>query len=131
MNYKKLISSRMPTPSYNPTDTTGSVVALLAGLAVGAVLGVLFAPESGKKTRGRISDKAMDAADGIKNGYQSIKDHITMHKDNLVDLKDQVVDNVKSKAATVSKEFKDFKDTEIRKVKSSLKHSADGAAHDF
>lgn len=126
MNYRKLISSRLPhMPSCRTTDTSGAVVALLAGLAVGAVLGVLFAPDSGRKTRERISDKALTTADDLKDGLYSMKDRVSTGKDSLIKMKDQVVDSVKNKANTIGQEFKDFKDEEIAKVKSSVKDIAD------
>ncbi|ACU04667.1 YtxH domain-containing protein [Pedobacter heparinus] len=127
MNYKKLITDRFSGIPHRPTDTTGAVIALLTGLAVGAVLGVLFAPESGKKTRERISDKALDLTDNLKDGYQSVKDRISAGKDDIVGLKDRVVDNVKNKANAVSQEFKEFKDAETEKVKSGVKQAADNA----
>lgn len=43
------------------------VVALLTGVAVGAVLGVLFAPESGSETRERLSNALNDLGDSIKD----------------------------------------------------------------
>lgn len=42
------------------------VLGLLAGLAAGAVLGVLFAPKKGKETRDELSKKAKDLSDTIK-----------------------------------------------------------------
>ena len=126
MNYKKLISSRLSNlPSYKTSDTSGAVVALLAGLAVGAVLGVLFAPESGKKTRERISDKALGTADNIKDGFHSIKERVATGADSLVGLKDRLVDNVKSHTNALTQEFKDFKDEEIEKAKSGIKQAAE------
>jgi len=128
MNYKKLIASRFSNmPSYKSTDTTGAVIGLLAGLAVGAVLGVLFAPDSGKKTRERISDKALNTADNIKDGFHSIKERVATGKDTLISVKDRLVDNVKNKANSVGREFKDFKDEEIAKAKSDIKQVADQA----
>nr|WP_232325462.1 YtxH domain-containing protein [Pedobacter panaciterrae] len=127
MNYKKLISSRLSSFPTMPTDKSGAIIGLLAGLAVGAVLGVLFAPESGKKTRERISDKALDLADNVKDGFHSIKDNISNGKQSLGGLKDQVVDNVKTKVSAVSQEFKEFRDTELEKAKSAIKNTADDA----
>ena len=116
MNYKKLIASRIAKLPSHSSDKTGAVVALLAGLAVGAVLGVLFAPDSGKKTRERISDKALDLADNAKDSLHSIKDKISYGKDSLVNLKEKVVDSVKSKVDHATQEFKEFRDAEIAKA---------------
>lgn len=128
MNYKKLISSRFSSmPSCSTTDTSGAFLALVAGLAVGAVLGILFAPDSGKKTREKISDKALNAADNVKDGLYAMKDRVATGKDSLVKIKDQVIDGIKNKANSVSQDFQDFKDEEINKVKSDIKAVADDA----
>jgi len=42
-----------------------AAAALIAGLAVGAALGVLFAPAEGSETRQRISDGAKDLGDKL------------------------------------------------------------------
>jgi gas vesicle protein len=117
MNYKRLISSHLPNMPHRSSGNSGAVVALLTGLAVGAVLGVLFAPDSGKKTREKISDKASDLKDEAKDGLTSAKN--------------RVVDEARSKANAVSKEFKDFKDTEIEKAKSGAKRAADDLNDDI
>lgn len=127
MDYRKLLTSRLSNLPQRSTDTTGAVVALLTGLAVGAVLGVLFAPESGRKTRERISDKALNLTDDLKDSYHTLKDRVSTGKEDLVDLKDRVVDNVKNKANSVTQEFKDFKDSELEKAKSAVKNAADDA----
>ena len=127
MNYKKLISNRISDLSTNSSDKSGAVVALLAGLAVGAVIGVLFAPDSGKNTREKISDKALDLADNAKDSLHSIKDKISYGKDSLVNLKDRVVDTVKTKVDHATQEFKDFRDTEIAKANGAAVDEADNA----
>jgi gas vesicle protein len=124
MNYKKLMANRFTGMSHRPVDTSTAVIGLLAGLAVGAVLGVLFAPDSGKRTRERISDKALDLTDNIKDGYHSVRERMSTGKEELTHLKDRVVDNVKNKAAAVSQEFKEFKETERQKSKSAAQDSA-------
>lgn len=115
MNYKKLLNDHLD----NSTDKTPVVVALLAGLAVGAALGVLFAPATGSETRNLISDKSKDLADSAKDKlhtykekiqgttdhlaevakdkYQSYSEKIQNGADDLSDLKDRAVDSVKSK----------------------------------
>ncbi|MBC7566195.1 MAG: YtxH domain-containing protein [Pedobacter sp.] len=116
MNYKKLISNRVSDLSSCSTDKSGAVFALLAGLSVGAVLGILFAPDSGKNTREKISDKALDLADNAKDSLHSIKDMVSYGKDGLVNLKDRFVDGVKGKVKSASQEFNDFRNSELSKA---------------
>ena len=58
------------------------LIALGAGLAIGGVLGVLFAPGKGSDTRKKISDAGNGLAD-------KVKDTIGKGKDALLGLKDE------------------------------------------
>ncbi|TDQ11341.1 YtxH domain-containing protein [Pedobacter metabolipauper] len=120
MNYKKLISKRISGLSNSSSNQGAPVIALLAGLAAGAALAILFAPDSGKNTRERISDKALDLADNAKDNFLSIKDKIANGSDSLVALKDRIVDQVKSKIDHTTQEYKDFRESELSKGKSSV-----------
>jgi len=71
-------------------DNTKVLVALLAGVAAGAALGILFAPEKGSETRDKLND-------ALKNLGDTIKDRAAEEIENLTAFKDKVVDNVKSK----------------------------------
>lgn len=44
----------------------------LVGAATGFVLGILFAPASGKETRGKIKEGAIKAGEKAKEGYDKI-----------------------------------------------------------
>ena len=58
--------------------STGKVVlGTVAGLAIGGILGVLFAPEKGSVTRQQIMDKGNDYADELKSKYNEFADSIT------------------------------------------------------
>jgi gas vesicle protein len=57
-------------------DTGKVVLGVLAGLAAGAILGILFAPASGKDTRTKISKKSGDAMDAIKDKFSEFVDGI-------------------------------------------------------
>ena len=81
-------------------DNTKVVVALLVGLAAGAALGVLFAPDKGGETRDKL-------AESLKNLGESIKETASKEIDNLMAYKDKVVDNIKSKMNGVEQEYQD------------------------
>ena len=81
-------------------DNTKVVVALLAGLAAGAALGILFAPEKGTETRDKLTES-------LKKLGDSIRETAANEIDNLVGLKDKVVGNLKSKIKTTEEELQD------------------------
>ncbi len=55
------------------TMSTGKVVlGVLTGVAVGAILGILFAPDKGSETRKKIAGKGHDMADGLKEKLDSL-----------------------------------------------------------
>jgi len=81
-------------------DNSKVVVALLVGLAAGAALGILFAPDKGNETRDKL-------AESLKNLGDSIKETASAEIDNLIGLKDKVVDNIKSKINGVEQEYQD------------------------
>ena len=81
-------------------DNSKVVVALLAGLAAGAALGILFAPEKGIETRDKLTES-------LKKLGDSIRDTAATEIDNLVGLKDKVVDNIKSKIKSTEQEYQD------------------------
>lgn len=57
--------------------STGKVVlGTMAGLAIGGILGILFAPEKGSVTRQQIMDKGNDYADELKSKYNDFADSI-------------------------------------------------------
>jgi len=81
-------------------DNTKVVVALLAGLAAGAALGILFAPDKGDETRDKLSES-------LKNLGDSIKETAATEIDNLVGFKDKIVDTIKTKIKGAEEEYQD------------------------
>lgn len=81
-------------------DNSKVVIALLAGLAAGAALGILFAPDSGSETRDKLTES-------LKNLGDSIKDTAAAEIDNLVGLKDKIVENIKTKISSAEVEYQD------------------------
>lgn len=58
--------------------STGKVVlGAVAGLAIGAIGGILFAPEKGSTTRRQIMDKGDEYVDGVKSKLNNVRDSLT------------------------------------------------------
>lgn len=72
-------------------DSGKVITALLAGIAAGTVLGMLFAPEKGSETREKINDSLADLADALKERAEQ-------QMDQLNDIKDKVLSAVLAKA---------------------------------
>ncbi len=79
-------------------DNSKILAALLAGLAAGAAIGILFAPEKGSETRDKLNDS-------LKNLGDSIKDRAADEIGNLTDFKDKVVDSIKTKLRGAEEEY--------------------------
>ncbi|WP_118951962.1 YtxH domain-containing protein [Taibaiella helva] len=89
MNYRKAISSRLGGKTAH-SSTAAVALALVGGIAVGAIISLLFAPQSGEETRHLIADKTKGLADGVKGRFRSAKDRLQQHADHMTDhVKDQ------------------------------------------
>ena len=55
-------------------NTSKMLIALGAGLAIGGVLGVLFAPDKGTETRKKISEEGKKLADKVKHKFNKGKE---------------------------------------------------------
>lgn len=75
---------------------------ILVGLAVGAIVGVLLAPESGTKTRKRISSESdsffKDLQEQLQSGLESIKSQYNDYVDAATEKTQDVVSQAKRKA---------------------------------
>lgn len=59
------------------SKTTNTVLGVLAASAVGAALGILFAPDKGSRTRGRIQEGANRVRDGFVDKANYLGDEIS------------------------------------------------------
>jgi gas vesicle protein len=79
---------------------------IIAGVAVGAMLGILFAPDKGWNTRKRLSKKAEDVADDLREKFDEFLDTISVKVDEAKEQASDISEKVKSKANDVKKEAK-------------------------
>lgn len=99
----------------NKTENT--LAALLIGAAVGAVAGILFAPDKGSKTRAKIKEGLDQAKDKIKDQFDNasadLKEKAADAKDNL----EETFENLASNMSHKSEELISFLETKLADLK--------------
>lgn len=95
-----------------------TILGILAGTAIGATLGILFAPDKGSKTRKKISDEAIIAKHNLSEKAHELKNTIAdtaaEQKENLDTKIESLVSDASYKAedviTTLENKLKDLKD---------------------
>ncbi len=85
---------------------TGNVLlGVLAGVAVGATVGILFAPARGKSTRRKISRRSDEYADGLKDRFNDFIHGITQKFEDFKDEATLMAENGKKEAEDIEAEI--------------------------
>lgn len=92
MNNERIYYSRDAEAHAMRRMTVITVLCLTTGLGVGMALALLFAPNTGEKTRKIL---ARNVEEGLHNGRESIDPLIKRLEDQFNDLRKQVEDRVK------------------------------------
>ena len=85
--------------------TGNSILALLLGTAIGAGVGILFAPEKGSKTRENIKDGFDDVKDNLQHKFDDVTHQLRKKfegsKHDLEETYEEMVSNVSYKTEDV------------------------------
>ncbi len=94
------------------TSNTGNILlGVLAGAAVGAGLGILFAPDKGVNTRKKIKDGFDDVTENLKNRFRKgnidleskfeyFLSHTDSKREEVIDALEKKLGELKKQAAT-------------------------------
>lgn len=87
-------------------DSGKILAALLAGLAAGAAIGILFAPEKGTDTRDKLSESLKDLGDAIK-------ERSSEQVEQIKDLSDKISANLKAKLKSAERNAEEALDEHV------------------
>lgn len=93
------------------------LLGILAGIAIGATLGILFAPDKGSETRKKFSKKRMDYADALKDKFDGVVGNLGKKYESTRQEAKDLVSKGKTKYLEAKKE--------VRNTATDFKH--DGA----
>ncbi|KDN54157.1 YtxH domain-containing protein [Flavobacterium seoulense] len=94
------------------TNTGNTIIALVSGAAIGAALGILFAPDKGDKTRKKIKD-------GYKDLEKDLKSKLSNAKVDLEETYSELVSNMSHKTEDVIS-FLEVKLAELKEQNAKL-----------
>ncbi len=82
------------------------IAGLIVGGAIGAIAGLLFAPESGEETRKKVAVKSKEWADDMYNKFDDLKDSVTEVLEDVKQGAAEVMDDVKKGSSQVLEDVK-------------------------
>lgn len=86
-------------------NNSNTFLGILAGTAIGAALGILFAPDKGSNTRQKISDQAIATRDSLSETAHELKDRalhsVIVKKESLDTQIENIVSDVSHKTEDV------------------------------
>ena len=111
--------------------STKSFLSLLAGLAAGAALGILYAPDKGWKTRARVKK-------ATANGYEDLKENLgdlgAKVDEKAAEAKESIKsirETLREKGAEIKEGTRDLLIKQLERLEKALKQAEDEAEEAF
>lgn len=81
------------------------LLGILGGVAAGVLVGVLFAPDKGTKTRKKILSKVKKGEDYLKDTSVSVLDSASQKYENILKVNEKLISDGEAKLSTIKKEL--------------------------
>jgi gas vesicle protein len=81
--------------------SNNSLVNILGALAVGAIAGILFAPDKGSNTRKKIASTAEGLGDDLKGGVEELSATLAQKYDEAIMKRSEIIEKGNAKVAAV------------------------------
>ncbi|WP_293898279.1 YtxH domain-containing protein [Sphingobacterium sp. UBA5670] len=88
-------------------NSTGLLLAMVAGAALGTLVGLLVAPNSGKKTRKKIKAKTRDLKEQAKHKYEEVADKVKEEYEHVSSAVSETAGHVVDKVSDEVDKYKD------------------------
>ena len=98
-------------------NTGNTLLALLAGAAIGAVAGILMAPDKGSKTREKIKEGFDDAKKNLKNKINSATEGLKSKASNTQFDLEETYDDLVSSMSHKTEDVISFLETKLADLK--------------
>lgn len=86
------------------------LLGILGGVAVGAAIGILFAPAKGSETRKKIADKGNDLKDNFKDSLSKLTDKISKSVEGFKDEAQDLIAEAEQKIKEEKTNLENLKD---------------------
>jgi gas vesicle protein len=87
------------------SNKSNAIAAVIAGVAIGAAIGILFAPDKGSKTRAKLKEGLDDASNNLKDSISAssevLREKFTSATQGLDGTFDELLSNVSHKTEEV------------------------------
>ncbi len=87
-------------------SSSKTLLGILAGAAIGAVAGILLAPDKGSETRKKLSSKTGDLADNVKNSFGEFIDQVKHSYSKAEGHMEDLEHKTKAKMSGIKDDFK-------------------------
>ena len=111
--------------------STKSFLSLLAGLAAGAAIGILYAPDKGWKTRARVKKAAANGYEDLKENVGNLGAKVDEKTAEAKETIKNIRDTLREKGADIKEGTRQLLVDQLERLEKALKQAEDEAEEAF